>query len=94
MLPAERLYSFADVKAQKAFEKGPLETTAEQRADILLCDNQIVVFKTESDVTMYVVGSVDENEVLLYNVILMVRDSLHQLLKQAIDKCTLIECFS
>ncbi len=84
---------FSEVKAQKAFEKGLLEKTAKQSADILLYDNQIVVYKTESDVTMYVVGSVDENEVLLYNVILTVRDSLHLLLKQSIDKRTLIECY-
>jgi hypothetical protein len=30
---------------------------------------------------MYVVGSVDENEIMLYNVILAVRDSLHLLFK-------------
>jgi hypothetical protein len=30
---------------------------------------------------MYVVGSVDENEILLYNVILALRDSLHLLFK-------------
>lgn len=32
---------------------------------------------------MYVVGGVDENEVLLYNVILALRDSLHLLFKYA-----------
>lgn len=30
---------------------------------------------------MYVVGSVDENEILLYNTILALRDSLHILFK-------------
>jgi coatomer subunit zeta len=35
----------------------------------------------ESDVMMYVVGGFDENEVLLYNVILALRDSLHLLFK-------------
>ena len=30
---------------------------------------------------IYVVGSADENEVLLYNVILAIRDSLHLLFK-------------
>lgn len=84
---------FADVKAQKTFEKGLLEKTAKQNADILLYDNHVVLYKTESDVTMYVVGSPDENEVLLYNVILTIRDSMHLLLKQSIDKRTLIECY-
>lgn len=35
----------------------------------------------ESDVAIYVVGSTEENEVLLYNVLLALRDSLHLLFK-------------
>lgn len=49
--------------------------------DIILYDNRIVLYKMESDVMMYVVGDVSENEVLLYNVILALRDSLHLIFK-------------
>jgi hypothetical protein len=35
----------------------------------------------ESDVMLYVVGSADENEVLLYNVVLSLRDALGMLFK-------------
>lgn len=69
------------MKSQKTFEKGLLDKTAKQTGDIILYDNRIVLYKMESDVMMYVVGSVDENEVLLYNVILALRDSLHLLFK-------------
>ncbi|KAI1799814.1 snare-like protein [Daldinia bambusicola] len=72
---------FADVKSQKTFEKGLLDKTAKQTGDIILYDNRIILYKMESDVMMYVVGGVDENEVLLYNVILALRDSLHLLFK-------------
>ncbi|KAI1485484.1 snare-like protein [Biscogniauxia mediterranea] len=82
---------YADVKSQKTFEKGLLEKTAKQTGDIILYDNRIVLYKMESDVMMYVVGGVDENEVLLYNVILALRDSLHLLFKQSVDKRTIIE---
>ncbi|EJT75484.1 coatomer subunit zeta [Gaeumannomyces tritici R3-111a-1] len=82
---------YADVKAQKSFEKGLLDKTAKQTGDIILYDNRIVLYKMESDVMMYVVGGVDENEVLLYNVILALRDSLHLLFKQSVDKRTIIE---
>jgi len=82
---------YADLKAQKAFEKGLLEKTAKQTADIILYDNRIVLYKAESDVMMYVVGSVDENEIMLYNVIVALRDSLHLLFKQSVDKRTIIE---
>jgi hypothetical protein len=72
---------YPDLKSQKAFEKGLLEKTAKQTADIILYDNRIVLYKSESDVMMYVVGGMDENEIMLYNVILALRDSLHLLFK-------------
>ncbi|WZH39996.1 Coatomer zeta subunit [Fusarium acuminatum] len=75
---------YSDVKSQKAFEKGLIEKTAKQTGDIILYDNRIVLYKMESDVMMYVVGSVDENEILLYNTILALRDSLHLLFKSVL----------
>lgn len=72
---------YKTVKEQKAFEKGLLEKTAKQTSDVILYDNKVVVFKMEGDVMLYVVGGPDENEILLYNVILALRDSLSILLK-------------
>ena len=72
---------YPNLKDQKAFEKGLLEKTAKQTTDIILYDNRVVVFKVESDVMLYVVGGAEENEVLLYSVILALRDSLNILLK-------------
>lgn len=72
---------YADLKAQKAFEKGLIEKTAKQTGDIILYDNRIVLYKLESDVMIYVVGSLDENEILLYNAVLAIRDSLHLVFK-------------
>ncbi|KAG6015411.1 hypothetical protein E4U54_003526 [Claviceps lovelessii] len=82
---------YADLKAQKAFEKGLIEKTAKQNGDIILYDNRIVLYKLESDIMIYVVGSLDENEILLYNAVLAIRDSLHLAFKQSIDKRTIIE---
>jgi len=72
---------YPTLKEQKAFEKGLLEKTAKQTSDVILYDNRIVVFKTEGDVMLYVVGSADENEILLYSALLALRDSLNILLK-------------
>lgn len=69
------------MKDQKSFEKGLLEKTAKQTSDIILYDNRVVVFKTEGDVMLYVVGGAEENEVLLYNVVIALRDSLNILLR-------------
>ncbi|KEY64940.1 hypothetical protein S7711_08939 [Stachybotrys chartarum IBT 7711] len=82
---------YADTKSQKTFEKGLLDKTAKQTGDIILYDNRIVLYKMESDVMIYIVGSLDENEILLYNTIIALRDSLHLLFKQSVDKRTIIE---
>ncbi|KAH8602522.1 coatomer zeta subunit [Bisporella sp. PMI_857] len=82
---------YSDLKSQKAFEKGLLEKTAKQTADIILYDNRIVLYKSESDVMIYVVGGLEENEIMLYNVILSIRDSLHLLFEQSVDKRTMHE---
>jgi len=72
---------YPNLKDQKAFEKGLLEKTAKQTSDVILYDNRVVVFKVESDVMLYVVGGSEENEIMLYNVILALRDALNILLK-------------
>ena len=72
---------YPTVKEQKAFEKGLLEKTNKQTSDIILYDGRVVVFKMEGDVMMYVVGGGEENEILLFGVILALRDSLSILLK-------------
>ncbi|KAI5363823.1 putative Longin-like domain superfamily, AP complex, mu/sigma subunit, coatomer subunit zeta protein [Septoria linicola] len=82
---------YPTVKEQKAFEKGLVEKTAKQTSDVILYDNRVVVFKNEADVMLYVVGGSDENEIMLYNVVLALRDSLNILLKNSVDKRTLIE---
>lgn len=84
-------HPYTDLKSQKAFEKGLIDKTAKQTGDIILYDNRIVLYKMESDVMLYVVGAADENEILLYNTVLALRDSLHLLFKQSVDKRTIVE---
>lgn len=72
---------YPNLKDQKSFEKGLLEKTVKQTSDIILYDNRVVVFKMEGDVMLYVVGGADENEILLYNVVVALRDTLGLLLR-------------
>lgn len=74
---------YPNVREQKAFEKGLLEKTNKQSSDIILYDGQVVVFKMEGDVMLYVVGGAEENEILLFGVVLALRDALAILLKCA-----------
>lgn len=72
---------YPTVKEQKAFEKGLLEKTNKQTSDVILYDGRVVVFKMEGDVMLYVVGGGDENEIMLFGVVLALRDALSILLK-------------
>ena len=72
---------YPTVKEQKAFEKGLQEKTNKTSNDVILYDNRIVVYKMEGDVMMYVLGGAEENEVMLFSVVLALRDSLAILLK-------------
>lgn len=69
------------MKEQKAFEKGLLEKTNKSTSDVILYDGQVVVFKQEGDVMLYIVGPPEENEVLLGGVVTGLRDALGVLLK-------------
>jgi hypothetical protein len=80
---------YPSLKEQKSFEKGLLEKTAKQTSDVILYDNKVVVFKMESDVMLYVVGGPEENEILLYNVVLALRDTLSILLKYVLFQSTI-----
>ncbi|KAL9048962.1 MAG: hypothetical protein Q9162_007460 [Coniocarpon cinnabarinum] len=82
---------YPNLKDQKAFEKGLLEKTAKVAGDVILYDNRCVCYKGESDIQMYIVGAAEENEILLYNALLALRDSLNILLKSSVDKRTIIE---
>ncbi|TVY32892.1 putative coatomer subunit zeta, partial [Lachnellula subtilissima] len=67
-------------------KKGLLEKTAKQTSDIILYDNRIVLYKSESDVMMYVVGGVEENEIMLYNVTKRTIIENYDLVALAIDE--------
>lgn len=72
---------YPTTKEQNTFEKGLVEKTAKTDSDIILYDGRIVVFKAEGDVILYVVGGMDENELLLWHTLLALRDSLNILLR-------------
>ena len=65
---------YPTVKDQKTFEKGLFEKTKKQSSDVILYDNKLVVYKQGVDVTMYVVGGAEENEIMLYLVVVALRD--------------------
>ena len=72
---------YPTVKDQKAFEKSLSGKTKKQSSDVILYDNKLCVYKQGGDVTLYVIGGAEENEIMLYLVVVALRDCLDALLK-------------
>jgi Clathrin adaptor complex small chain len=79
---------YPTLKDQKHFEKGLFEKTKKQSSDVILYDNKLVVYKQAIDATLYVIGGVEENEIMLYLVVVALRDCLDVLLKYVLVKGT------
>lgn len=72
---------YPTIKDQKNFEKGLFEKTKKQSSDVILYDNKLVVYKQAVDATLYVVGGAEENEIMLYLVVVALKDCLDVFLK-------------
>jgi coatomer subunit zeta len=72
---------YPTVKDQRTFEKGLFEKTKKDSSDVILYDNRLVVYKQAGDTTLYVIGGAEENEIMLYLVVVAFRDCLDVILK-------------
>lgn len=83
----------ASVKEQKAFEKELFAKTNKQNADILLFNDLCVVaYKQVVDFTIYVVGAdLDVNELMLYRLVMSIKDSIYSLFNENVDRRALME---
>eukprot|EP00890_Picochlorum_soloecismus_P002402 jgi/Picsp_1/3162/NSC_06002-R1_nonclathrin coat protein zeta2-cop len=66
-------------------------TNARGEAEILMLDNALVVYKFIGDLMFYVLGDVDENEIILADVLVGFYDSITLLLRNAVEKKTVLE---
>jgi hypothetical protein len=60
-------------------------------AEIIMFDDVIVTYKFIGDLMFYVVGHADENEIVLANVLVGFYDSVAMLLRNAVEKKTVLE---
>eukprot|EP01065_Artemidia_motanka_P048837 TRINITY_DN7980_c0_g1_i1.p1 TRINITY_DN7980_c0_g1~~TRINITY_DN7980_c0_g1_i1.p1 ORF type:complete len:199 (+),score=94.86 TRINITY_DN7980_c0_g1_i1:65-598(+) len=89
------------LEKQQGFEKRLFEKTqpkgqqgqSKEGADITTFDTLTVVFRNDPDVHIYVIGSLDENEIVLSSVLECLCEALLSLLKghNAIEKRPLLE---
>uniref|UniRef100_A0A7S2V887 Coatomer subunit zeta n=1 Tax=Fibrocapsa japonica TaxID=94617 RepID=A0A7S2V887_9STRA len=86
---------FLSISSQIEFEaklsKKIKGTSARNDADIIILDKNIVVFRGGADVNFCVIGSSDENELILTAVLDALYDSLSLLLRSQLDRRTLLE---
>jgi hypothetical protein len=85
----------SDIKKQMAFEANLFQKTsrlnARMDAQIMLIDKFLAVFKFNTDAHFYVLSGSDENELIVLSVLTALEETMGNLLRNQIDKRTLIE---
>jgi hypothetical protein len=79
--PVPNKQPYPTMSAQKAFESGLFDKTKKQSSDVILYDGRIVVYKTLIDSTIYVVGGIEESELMLYQVVVAMKDAFEVLFR-------------
>ncbi|KAG7674507.1 hypothetical protein Ndes2526B_g05242 [Nannochloris sp. 'desiccata'] len=83
------------VGAQSNFEKSVYAKTSRTNArgepEVIMFDDVVVTYKFIGDLMFYVVGHADENEIVLANVLVGFYDSVAMLLRNAVEKKTVLE---
>ncbi|CAL9728744.1 coatomer subunit zeta [Monosporozyma unispora] len=74
------------LKKQEEFEKKLVKKTHKQDSEIMLFENKLVLYKEYIDLTIYLIGDVNENEIVLQTAFSALKNSLELILKNGIDK--------
>lgn len=78
--------TFENLKKQRSFEKELFGKTHKLDSEILLFEDHLVLYKEYIDVTLYLIGSLEENEIVLQQVFSAFKGSLDLILNSGIDK--------
>ncbi|KAG0231172.1 Golgi-to-ER vesicle coat component [Actinomortierella wolfii] len=83
---------YSAAKEQKAFEKGLYEKTKRSpHGEIIMFDNQVVLYRFHEDVFFYIVGMPEENEAMLLVILNAFSDAVSMLLRHQISKRIILE---
>lgn len=82
---------FPTAKEQKAYEKNLFNKTHRANAEIIMLDGLTVVYKSNVDLFFYVMGSTQENELILLSVLNCLYDSIATILKKNVEKRALLD---
>lgn len=81
------------VSEQRSFERALHAKTRGAYADIVMLDRHIAVYKLYGDVAVYVLGSHDDNELVLVAALDTLQEALEVLLRGHVSKRALLENF-
>lgn len=79
------------VKEQKTFEKNLFSKTHRATSEIIMLDGLTCVYKSNVDLFFYVMGSTQENELILLSVLNCLYDSISLILKKFVEKKSVME---
>eukprot|EP00090_Calanus_glacialis_P009755 TRINITY_DN1815_c0_g1_i1.p1 TRINITY_DN1815_c0_g1~~TRINITY_DN1815_c0_g1_i1.p1 ORF type:complete len:181 (-),score=67.10 TRINITY_DN1815_c0_g1_i1:270-812(-) len=83
--------TFPNVAAQKKFEKSLFTKTHKANAEIIMLDGLTCLYKSSVDLFFYVVGSGQENELLLMSVLDCLFNTCSGILRKNVDKKSLCD---
>ncbi|XP_071101454.1 coatomer subunit zeta-1-like isoform X2 [Haliotis cracherodii] len=83
--------TFPTAKEQKQFEKNLFNKTHRANAEIIMFEGLTCVYKSNVDLFFYVVGSTQENELILASVLNALYDAVSQILRKNVEKRALLE---
>eukprot|EP01137_Pigoraptor_chileana_P008880 Opistho-2@56323 len=83
--------TYPTTKEQRTFEKALFQKTHRANAEIIMYDGVTCVYRSNVDLFFYVVGSADENELILVSVLNTFYDTIAQLLRNQVEKRVLLD---
>ncbi|CAG8623839.1 13183_t:CDS:2, partial [Ambispora leptoticha] len=83
--------AYPSAKEQKAFEKGLFEKTRRANGEIILYDNHVILYRNNIDVFFYVVGSAEENELILSSILNAFYEAVSSILRQQVEKRAILD---
>ncbi|XP_071789029.1 coatomer subunit zeta-1-like isoform X1 [Asterias amurensis] len=83
--------TYPTAKEQKVFEKNLFSKTHRANAEIIMLEGLTCVYRSNVDLFFYVVGSSQENELILVSVLNCLYDSISQILRKNVEKRALLD---
>jgi coatomer subunit zeta len=77
---------FASVKEQKEFERTLFVKTQKANGEIIMLNNMTIVYRSSIDLYFYVIGSINENEILLVSILNCIYDTMSIIVRKSFER--------